>query len=166
MERRGLRRAGERRSCWPHLQGERRARRKPVDVDLGLRLSPGSRAEPWVHGNARSRHGCVRQELAAGVIGPRQRADRSRLCVYSAVTSRRRIFTLTKWHSLLSSLRHIIETRGHFCANSRPSRRLGWANFVGPLSGMVWTRTPSDPCASTKYLARLKVFFDAGMTPR
>ena len=41
-----------------------------------------------------------------------------------------------------------------------------WANFVGPLSGMVWTRTPSDPCASTKYLGRLKVFFDAGMTPR
>ena len=50
--------------------------------------------------------------------------------------------------------------------NPRPSRHLGWANFVGPLSGTVWTRTPSDPCASTKYLARLKVFFDAGMTPR
>jgi hypothetical protein len=41
---------------------------------------------------------------------------------------------------------------------------LGWANFVGPLSGL--DAALSDPCASTKYLARLKVFFDAGMTPR
>jgi hypothetical protein len=54
-------------SCRRHLQGERRARREPADVDLGLRLSPGSRAEPWVRGNARGRHGCVRKELAAGV---------------------------------------------------------------------------------------------------
>jgi hypothetical protein len=38
-----------------------------VDVDLGLRLSQGSRAEPWVRGSARGRHGSVRQELAAGV---------------------------------------------------------------------------------------------------
>jgi hypothetical protein len=41
---------------------------------------------------------------------------------------------------------------------------LGWANFVGPLSGL--DAALSDPCASTKYLGRLKVFFDAGMTPR
>jgi hypothetical protein len=47
---------------------KRRARRKPVDVDLGLRLSPGPRGEPWVRDNARGRHGCVRQELAAGVV--------------------------------------------------------------------------------------------------
>jgi hypothetical protein len=40
-----------------------------VDVDLGLRLSPGSRAEPWVHGNARGRDGGVREELEAGAKG-------------------------------------------------------------------------------------------------
>jgi hypothetical protein len=40
-----------------------------VDVDLGLRPPPGSGAEPWVRGKARGRHGCVREELAAGVIG-------------------------------------------------------------------------------------------------
>ena len=28
----------------------------------------GSRAEPWVHGNARGRYGCIRQELAARMI--------------------------------------------------------------------------------------------------
>ena len=51
---------------------------------------------------------------------------------------------------------------GHGRALDR--RRLGWANFVGPLSGL--DAALSDPCASTKYLGRLKVFFDAGMTPR
>jgi len=30
-----------------------------------------------------------------------------------------------KLHSLLSSIRRIIQSRGHSCANPRPSRRLG-----------------------------------------
>jgi hypothetical protein len=48
-----------------------------VDVDLGLRLSPGSRAEP--HGNARGRYGCIRQELAARMIfGPARSLRRAK----------------------------------------------------------------------------------------
>jgi hypothetical protein len=34
---------------------------------LAFRLSPGSRAEPWVHGDARGRDGCICQELAAAM---------------------------------------------------------------------------------------------------
>jgi hypothetical protein len=48
---------------WPHLQGERGARRKPVDADLNLRLSPRSRAELWLRDNAPGGHGCICQEL-------------------------------------------------------------------------------------------------------
>jgi len=46
MVRRRLRCTGERRSCQPHPQGERRARRKPVDVDAGLRAPRRSHANP------------------------------------------------------------------------------------------------------------------------
>jgi len=57
--------------------------------------------------------------------------------VYALVTSRRRFFTPAftvskKLNSLLSSVRHIIRTRGHSCADPRPSRRLG-VNSVGSL---------------------------------
>jgi hypothetical protein len=38
-----------------------------------------------------------------------------------------------KLHSLLSSIRRIIQTRGHFCADPRLSCRLGHANSVGSL---------------------------------
>jgi hypothetical protein len=61
------------------LANERRAGGLVVDVDLGLRLSPGSRAEPWVRSKSRGSYGCIREELAAGVTMPRAhlRADRS-----------------------------------------------------------------------------------------
>ena len=38
-----------------------------------------------------------------------------------------------KLHSLLSSIRRTIQTRGHSCTDPRPRRRLGAADFVGSL---------------------------------
>jgi hypothetical protein len=46
MERRGFRRARQRRSGRPHLQGQWCAGRKPVDVDAGLRAPRRSHANP------------------------------------------------------------------------------------------------------------------------
>jgi hypothetical protein len=40
----------------------------PWIVDLGLRVSPGSRANPRLRCDARGRHGWIRKELAARVI--------------------------------------------------------------------------------------------------
>jgi hypothetical protein len=50
-----------------------------VDVDAGLRTPRRSHANPRLRRKPRGGYGCVRQELAAGVIRPckNQRADRS-----------------------------------------------------------------------------------------
>src|SRR6266436_9570033 len=61
-------RAGGRCRCRPHLQRQRRARRIAVDVDISLRVSRGPHADARLRSDPRSRDGCVREELAAGML--------------------------------------------------------------------------------------------------
>jgi len=53
--------------CRAHPESPRRSRRKPLDVDVSLRVSRRSNADARPRSDARSRHSSLGQELAARV---------------------------------------------------------------------------------------------------